>query len=312
MTSQSPKMPVAPSWASGVLDFPAVAKRLREMNEFMLNRISRDRSSAMLKENLRLRQVVLASARVAINLHKSSLYLCAAREEDGVRRRDYIMAASPLNRCLLDIVFNLAFLFERPTGRLMLFLRSGWRDLAATKQRHHAAFGKEPEFKSLLSHMKKVVAEMERLAEISAAEKEDPTLIKFWPTPGGMRRDPEISKELEKFFGWLDAWFYGDLSSASHSSFSGLMEHMAFLVALDEAKPDVAERQKSIAAFQAIGLLLAVFSEIEIALKLGAAGRLMGLWQAASTQGEIRSLYQKRYEEKLTAVVALQVARGRG
>jgi hypothetical protein len=120
-------------------------------------------------------------------------------------------------------------------------------------------------------------------------------------------KDSSALGELKDYLTHLDEWFYRELSQSSHAQLMGILDEASFL-AVDETltgreKVLFIEMKRALVAFRGIGLTLAVFSELEIALRLGLAERLLSLWRkSVKMQPEIVELFAMRYERKLEAL----------
>jgi hypothetical protein len=222
-------------------------------------------------------------------------------------RTPFILAAlSPLVRELLDQVFTLAFLFEDLPTRWIQFKKGGWRDLRRQNEVLHRHDGDEI-WRPFIEANDHLLGMLRRAAAITEQEETVGGTVR-WPNAGAMASQCPAG-ELKDYLTHLDEWFYRELSQTSHAQFVGLLNEAPFLnvdrVTSGRSKFLFIEQKRALVAFRGIGLTLAVFSELDIALKLGLAGPLLSLWRkAVSVQPEILELFTMRYERKVGGVEA--------
>jgi hypothetical protein len=145
-----------------------------------------------------------------------------------------------------------------------------------------------------------VVDAIKNLAAITPGEEASPVKIKYFPNPGKL---PSLCAEPKKAFGLhLRDWFYKDLSSASHLSFVGFFRGAGQLSRPRSEWEHLLPKVKSDQVFRAVTLLLALLSELEIALSLEERSRLTYLWSIVSNYwGEAKEVYDMRYAAALVA-----------
>jgi hypothetical protein len=98
----------------------------------------------------------------------------------------------------------------------------------------------------------------------------------------------------------MNAWFYRELSSASHLSLPGLMDRARHLLEEnDEARQRGLDKYRSDCMFTTLTLLLALISELEIGLRLNLAERCKYLWVLLDVWGPAQELYAERYAKVL-------------
>jgi hypothetical protein len=253
-----------------------------------------------------LRDILITQARLA-GLTLDTIRLAAHhRESDAVRTPFILAALSPLVRELLDQVFTLAFLFEDLPTRWIQFKKGGWRDLRRQNEVLHRHDGDEI-WRPFIEANDHLLGMLRRAAAITEQEETVGGTVR-WPNAGAMASQCPAG-ELKDYLTHLDEWFYRELSQTSHAQFVGLLNEAPFLnvdrVTSGRSKFLFIEQKRALVAFRGIGLTLAVFSELDIALKLGLAGPLLSLWRkAVSVQPEILELFTMRYERKVGGVEA--------
>lgn len=246
-----------------------------------------------------LRDFVLGTVVVVTNNFKAATYLLANQPEDPRRRSEFVLAAPPLVRTMLDSVFSVVFMLEDPASRSTWYGKSMWKELLEWCKRWEPIYGTDPDWKEPFELAKEKMDFLARELGLDAADMADPRRIKYWPNPGGMKREAAGSnKELLTF---LDDVFYGDLSALTHLSLDGLARQVRILM-----EPGEAERERQLSAvrsalaWRVIAFALALVSEIEIDMSLGLYPRLHEQWIRLREAGlATRELYDKQYSVRL-------------
>jgi hypothetical protein len=286
------------------LDFTVIRQALGEAIHSLPNLLERDRANRKLAANRELRAILTIQVRVVEQT--SVLLLRLLDEKESTSREESFVALSPLVRTLLESVFTFGFLLEDPGPRVAFFLKGGWWNARREYERYRDEFGSSASagpFLKMLSSSLEILEDQVRPSAEDRARK--PQRGDYWPNPGTLKRDVQDTN-LRTFMEYLDAWMYGDLSSASHLSLIGVRNAGAYLRSLDdpEVRDLVILKTRSEIAFRVIGLTLAAYSEIEVGLGgLDSLLRrkLLEVWQqVVPYQKEIRDLFELRYQAALS------------
>ncbi len=99
----------------------------------------------------------------------------------------------------------------------------------------------------------------------------------------------------------LNDWFYRNLSSDSHLSWSGYARRFSNFIDADEKdRTNRLMKYKSDCVMTTISLVLALLSEIECEMRFDLSVRLKYVWGILSNfYGEAKELYELRYLNKL-------------
>jgi len=245
---------------------------------------------------LYLRAFVLVSR----NIFRAMGYFCADKPPDPMRKPEYANAARPLARVILEIVFNVVFMLEDLSTRTERYEKAGWRSMAEDLEMFRKTYGDDPDWSPYLKTFGEHVKRGQEFFHLTDAEFENPTFIKKWPSPGGMR--DEASPELDSFLRYLRDWFYRNLSDDAHVNWVGLVRLGAGLLGdIDGIDTDWSvAKQKSDTIATTVILLLVLLSELEITLGLGLGSKLPYLWRIMN-EGWLaaKEVYLRRYDGRL-------------
>jgi hypothetical protein len=173
-----------------------------------------------------------------------------------------------------------------------------WED----QQRYVRTYGTDPRWTEWLNERQKFLDTTAARFGLTPSEVADPTSIKYWPIPSGMRRHKYTSAARVDLMNYLNDWYYGDLSSESHLSLSGLvMRSMALDPDQDpEERAWRLNKQRSDNTLKATVLALAFASEIEIECRFGLAQRLKYVWTVLAGYFDLaKELYDPWYSKRL-------------
>jgi hypothetical protein len=237
--------------------------------------------------------------------------LCLAHD-DGIP--DYIFAAPPLTRTILDSLLNTLFMFDDPEKNVHWFLLAGWCEQNKELNRYRAEYGNDPTWARWLEFAKADIAQTERfLVTLSDDEKRSPEMPArgYWPNPGKMGivnpKNPKFSYPMvdpdrEAFVKHMKHWHYGRLSGESHLSLLGLIKRGALYLpqANDTPLELLAARTRYMYLTAAFSVFLALMTEIAIVVEFP-RDRLLTVWQrTARAWPDVAELYVERYKRLLT------------
>ncbi len=282
------------------LDFKVIGQPLATLAEAMINKIDREwpRSLADITGS---RPLFLLLTYVAVTTYETIKYFCAEKPEDPFRKIGFADAAPPLLRSLVDEIFAVAFIAEDLPTRVQAYYRAGWREAAEHDAAYRARYGDDPAWREWLERNAELLASMKGDSAITDAEAVNLALVDRWPIPSRMKRQCRRPATKE-FFEYLDAWFYRELSQASHLSFPGLSHRGGtFLRAKDDPIREGEWRKKrSDAVGTAATLLLAFLTEVTLTIGFDLSDRCAYLWGVLRKYfGIAEELHTVRYEALL-------------
>ncbi len=212
------------------------------------------------------------------------------------------------------------FMFDDPPVNVRWYYAGAWRDRYEKLQELVTKYGSDPTWKVRLDVERADVDQIAKLSSITQderntvdkilalkAKQQEPTkadkkdLIRFWPNPGKFSKQvSDTSRGV--FLNHLDDWFYGDLSQASHLSFTGL-ERRGGAYARPARGFDL-ERHHDDSRSAFMGDFLAIYSALlsEVSCQLGLDYEKKRLREAvwpAINGLDPAELYKKRYEDWL-------------
>jgi hypothetical protein len=153
--------------------------------------------------------------------------------------------------------------------------------------------GQDPEFSDWLKGRSALNDMLRAQAQITDAEAADPKTIKWWPNPGRM---PKLaSGERATFLGYLNDWFYKELSGETHLSVPGLAKRAGALLGPDTPERDaLLDKSRSDSVFTTMTLVLAHMSELESEFGWGFAPPLRNVWQTLIAYWPAAESWQRR------------------
>ncbi len=250
----------------------------------------------------------MVSLKSAHNTFQTICYLCAdVRLKQSDWKWQYVLVLPPLNRTILDSVFNVTFMLEDLANRSQWYHESGWREAKRELSEHRKEYGSDPLWTKWMDDLEGLLNAGIPLLNVPAAKVANPESIDWWPNPGQMPRygvnDP--LPPSRQFLKYLNDWFYREMSSQSHLSFHGVMKTGSLVIA-DFYDADTREsiREKHFPLFRSrqmirtVTLLLALMSEIEMHFNFGLAPELVALWNdVTNVQEEAKEIYDRRYKD---------------
>jgi hypothetical protein len=247
----------------------------------------------------------------------SGLYICSGTEgpsSDWVP--EMMLTVAQLNRNLLDVLFNLIFLFENPIDHAPWYLKAGWRDAALELERLRLEFGDLPGSKEELTRRDQQLAEDALRLRLTNEEWKNPKLVSAWPSPSNM-----ISYRLTKFSArpphrevirYLYDHFFVQFSWAAHAHYFGFRRTASILFRAN-LLPDqrsVVERVhipalRGSAAELAALFFLCITTEIDLQYQFGLASQLFKCWEEimsfpTSIAVQAQLVYTKGYKDRPT------------
>lgn len=279
------------------LDFAVVAGDIDTLFEAYRLKIEREWPDAL--RSLGGLQVYLATTMlVARASYGAARLLCADKTAENPKHLEFVTAAGPIVRTILDSVSTLIFIFEDPERRWREFEQSGWREDYEGLVRLQKAYGDKSEWTEWLKGKQELTDWLRNQAGIDVAVR--PASVKWFPTPGGMAKsatDPARKARLQ----YLNDWIYKELSAEAHLSLTGAIKRGAPLLNIGN-NHDSLHKVRSDSVFTAVVLVLCLFSEVVIALHLDHRQKLVQVWATiANYWGPAEELYGNFYSQLLTA-----------
>ncbi|MGH9162564.1 MAG: hypothetical protein ACRD2X_21565, partial [Vicinamibacteraceae bacterium] len=197
---------------------------------------------------------------------------------------------------ILDSLFTVVFLFDDLPERTNRFYRSGWREMKEELNRYRAQYSDDPEWEEWLTGFAELVSGFKAEVGISGEEERNFRSIKWFPNPGKMIRDVDLSQDRRQFLEFLNDWFYRELSADSHLAWPGLARRG---ISVLEDDRDKLEKMRSDAAMLSSILLTALISEVQVEIRWpDTLPRVQYVWTILLSAWSItRDLYEQRYSQ---------------
>jgi hypothetical protein len=247
---------------------------------------------------------LVALATASGQVHHLVLFICRQRPRDEVAPPKLLGVLGPLLRTQLDHVFLAVYLLARLKTRARSYIRSGARELLERLDRYRSEYGSDPDFKDLIRVQEEFVKFVIRSQHVSEKTARGSP---YQPTPPQMLRakSKALNQRDRKFLTHLQDWFYREFSQESHAAFPGLIKQNAYFRIVEResghARERVIETVRSEQIFRSRFILLVLFSELEIALKLGRKMPLLALWtKLCPISPEAKAIFDLRgYQHRL-------------
>jgi len=203
-----------------------------------------------------------------------------------------------LSRSLIDILFSILVLTEKPEEYSRWYEMAGYREAWEEHDREIKRYGNNPEDKPYLDEKKRFLDAFAQRLDLSSDERTKPTeKIKYWPIPSQILKSNIVNSQKQAFLKEVYYWRYGQISEWSHQQWSG----MAMGIFAD--KPEVhwhPGKFESDAVYAGILFLLMILSEIEASCQYGFNQKLKYIWTIlGSCFEEARDYYKLRYSSLL-------------
>jgi len=231
---------------------------------------------------------------ISSNVWNTMRYFCADKPPDVSRKLEYSRCAPALARVVLEALFNVTFILEDLQPRTEWFEKAGWRAMSERLERIRSAYQSDPDWTDYIGRCEAQVQTGIHALGITSSEAANPTLIPRWPL---LKQMKSASPQLKSHFEYLGDWFYKSLSEDVHLSWPGFIRHsVTFLRLVDRDFTEDLQRQKIETMTVTIALLVALLSEIEIAIGVSLRTRIGYVWGLMIDHQPSRELYRRRYE----------------
>lgn len=258
-------------------------------------------------QNIRgARELLLLTLRTADVTYRSIRWLSAEVPPNPHRKLEYCLSSPPLNRTILDNLFTVLFVLEDLPSRCVWYYKAAWREERTELQRYLREFGHRPEWQDWLSQMQAHSDFGIHFLGLAPEEVADPHSISRWPNANRMVkyrvRASATVPPIRTFMGYLNDWFYADLSQQAHLGGAGLMKRSApLLFDRNDPKREAAlKKNRYVWLGQTITLMLALASELEVYFRFGLLYQLRYIWGVAAPVIVVtKEVYDKRYSALL-------------
>ena len=291
---------------AAAFNYQTIAKDLDEIPQRLLDAIGKEKCEELQAYETGVPHVLALTVAVSGSTWQSIRFLCWEVPEIGWQP-EFAFAVPPLARTLLDSLFNIIYMFDEPAQNVHWFLANGWTDQVKEHKRLHGTYGKDPMwatwFETSAAEIKQMEEELVTLTPAERARPEKPAKG-WWPNPGAMlRQGLEATKQdRNHFLGYLNDWFYRELSGDSHLSLSGLLHRGGHFLPLAEGinRNQLLGLARSKFILNSLTLYVALLSEISVELSLDREkAKLREIWTKLVPHRQAEGLFKQRYEKVL-------------
>jgi len=215
------------------------------------------------------------------------------------------LTTSPLVRSLLELLFTIIFIKEKPGPRVKWFHRAGWKELRRMSNELNIRYERDSAWEN---HLKELVNSVEKVRLVHRIPKRfamDDTLIKRWPD-GTKILKIGLKKRTHRFVEHISL-LYSTLSQDHHLSGGGIIRVYAKLLIPDDddRRAPILKALKHRNALLAISILLAIYSEINDICKFNRGTKLAYCWDILVGHFEFANeLHSLRYKAMLKRAMA--------
>jgi hypothetical protein len=254
-----------------------------------------------------VRQLTLACVmiRIASNSYAATCFL-VVDAGDSLRRKNFVLAITPLTRQVMDLLCTLVFLRDDFVTRSLAYERAGYRAFKEEYDLFQTRYGRLREWKNYFTDQRTLSRYMAKSLKITRTEKKNLKLIPRWNGPFKLSKEKTPS---QNFLKWIVKWLYGEISGEAHLTGTGLFSVSPFLLADmdfvdDEYKSLIKERV--ILQVEARNLsrmfmtVLAIATEIDAQFTLNNHEALAYIWRIlVDYVPDAKDMYAERYERML-------------
>lgn len=280
------------------LDFNVIGEHLRSLAEATINKLERewpDRFAHIEGAQVLFRLLTILAA----TTFETIKYFCADKREDPFRKISFVSSSPPLLRSMVDGIYTVVFLGEDLEKRVPWYYQAGWREIAERHATYEVRYGADEAWKEWLENQREFLQATRVEWGVTEHDAGNLKSIGRWPTPGQMTRVKEISPESKKFFEYLEAWFYRELSQQTHLTFPGLSYRGGTFLRKKDDPLRESEwlKKRSDSVGYAVVLLLAFLTEINHLGRFELDQRIAFLWGVLREYfGVAEELLTERYK----------------
>jgi hypothetical protein len=236
--------------------------------------------------------------------YESVSFIASSMDDGSKRKKDFVLVLPPVNRQLMDMLFNIVYITDDFPSRSLDYELYGYRQAREQYDRVYTRFGTHPRWQQHFQQQRGFLQVMEKYLSITDEQKADPGSIRYWVGPARLIKRRTKSQAFLKF---LDTWFYSETSAQAHLNPAGLFSVAMFL--LSEFAP-AGEREheegRMLQQFtfkhfsRTLILVLAILSEVESFCHLNNKAALVHVWGLLNGYSEeADDVYKERYQDLL-------------
>jgi hypothetical protein len=258
-----------------------------------------------------LQPFLLVGLNITKTTYEAIRYLAADTPEDPRRKLEFGLAAVPIVRSLLDLLFSIVFMREDLASHVVWYHRGGWRELKEEFDRYRSFYEGMPEWHDWLVRFEGALEGTRQMWKIPDTDAADPKKLPYWPIPSRIV-DPKrplykkLSEQGKQFLPFLYDWFYRELSATAHISAGGIFHYYGFLLLTrEEGREQALLKLKSDVVFTTVTLVLAICTEVNHLCRYGRDTPLSFLWRVlVDYWEEAKDLFERRYEMLLATHIS--------
>jgi len=212
------------------------------------------------------------------------------------KKPKYPAQAHILVRSLIDTLFNVVALAEKPKKHTRQYELAGFRTVWEEYERELKRYGDDPDWEQYINEKKRFLDESVELFGLTDKEKSDPKgQIKYWPIPSKILKGKMVSREKRNFLRKIYIWRYGESSEWSHQKWTGIA--IGVYGTMPE-RHEIPEKFESDAVYKGAIFLLMIVSEIVKSGEYGSVVQeLRYIWTILNHYfAEAAEYYRVRYD----------------
>jgi hypothetical protein len=262
--------------------------------------------------------VLSSMVKINVNTYGTVMFICSDVSKDPALKPEFTYSIPPLVRTIYESLVSIIFILEDVPSNIKFFLKTGYVERQIELNHCQKYYGMLPEWKNYIDAQRAQIIKEEIEFQLSAAEIANPKkTIGRWPTPGGVLaklRKQYSSSSAVSFIEYMNSWLYSDLSGLTHLNSPGFIQRsMPFLhpdvkKIVAEATSDETEKTKEKHWREyrmkhlliAIGLMLALMSELQVHFQYGFKDRIKLLWGIFNELDDrVKEIHNRRYASLL-------------
>jgi hypothetical protein len=250
----------------------------------------------------------LRYAKIAYNAVR---YLTADTPPDPARKPVYAVIIPNVNRQLIDILSTLVFMLDDLVPRHSWYERSGYRGMREQYDLYNKTYASDPVWQTYLKGLAGAIVKAAQDLNISAGDQQDPSQIRYWPTPNQMNK--RIKTKSQDFLRCLITWLWGNTSEQAHFACNGMFTLAPYIygdLLNEKDREHVNDRMIHQYHYEhfsrTVILSLAIATEIDHYFDLNNKPQLSGIWMSLikgteipGVESETKEMYDMRYRNFL-------------
>jgi Family of unknown function (DUF5677) len=275
-----------------ILDYALIKDQIDRLLQSVPNKLEREWPKSPTPPTNQAYTVILGTVTIATNTFKTIRFLCAEKSQDWRHRPEMSLTVPILARTILDALYTCVFIFEDLSRRADWYMSSGWKELAEYVDRAKRDYGADDNW---VEYFSEAELGLKGLARLIGKPHDEIRNTSWWPTPQQMKRIA-TKPSSKAFFRYLDDWYYREFSQISHGTLPGLIHSAGSLRKLSRGEPADIEQIRGYHFLQVVILLISLYSELEITLKLGVTADLNHVWGKLNNEHYpfAREIYDRR------------------